>query len=73
MDATTAAVAIVSILAAKGCAGLGLWLRHRYRTKVAAGVATDGGLLEWDEQLGDGHRLRVKLTHPPTPGGGPEA
>ncbi|GAA4115436.1 hypothetical protein [Streptomyces hundungensis] len=77
MDSATAAVTIVSIVMAKGCGLLGLWLRLRWRAQQeqarqrclagVLGAAPVGGLLEFETAGTDGHRLRMRLR--PAPGG----
>lgn len=79
MDTATVAVTIVSIVAAKGCALLCLWLRLRWRTQrelarqrcldgAVASIA-GGGRLEFDVQGADGHRLRMQVVRGPSASG----
>lgn len=75
MDRVTTAITIVSIIAARAFALLGLWLRRRWYTRHErarrqcllgfAQVVAAGGQMELDDQCGDGRRLRVRLTCAP--------
>nr|WP_158712981.1 hypothetical protein [Streptomyces flavovirens] len=70
MDQTAVTIMVISILTAKGCAVLGLWLRLRWRTQhelarqrfisEAVEALAVGGHLEFDTQSPDGHRVRVR-------------
>lgn len=74
MDQTAVTIMVISILGAKGCAVLGLWMRLRWRTQhelvrqqcitEAVGAMTAGGELELDTQSPDGHRVRVRAIGP---------
>lgn len=72
MDSATTLVVITSIIAAKTCGVLALWLRlrwrvrrdqaqHQYLVAVAEAVAA-GGRLELDDLHSDGRRFRMKIS-----------
>ncbi|MEU0208341.1 hypothetical protein ABZ235_41195 [Streptomyces canus] len=70
MESATAVITICSIITAKGCALMSLWLRWRarreqaqrpYHLDVTEMVAT-GCEVELDDQRSDGRRLRVRIT-----------
>ncbi|MFD9489141.1 hypothetical protein [Streptomyces sp. NPDC059991] len=58
MDAGTAVTAIVSIIAAKTCAALGLWLRRRLRREQDDSRYR----LELDDRHADGRHVRMTVT-----------
>ncbi|MER5733790.1 hypothetical protein ABT084_36600 [Streptomyces sp. NPDC002138] len=68
----TVTIAGCLVMVGEVSALLGLWLRLRWRVQYerarhhaftdAAEVVSRGGRLELDSQ-GDGHRLRVRITH----------
>ncbi|MFE4778051.1 hypothetical protein [Streptomyces sp. NPDC056713] len=70
MDQTAITITVISILTAKGCAVLALWLRLRWRTRhelarqqcitAAVGLLPAGGQLEFSTQSPDGHRVQVR-------------
>jgi hypothetical protein len=75
VDSATVVVTIVSIVTAKACGLLALWLRLRWRAQQelarqrcltgALGAAAAGGRLEFETTGADGHRLRMRLQPAP--------
>ncbi|MEU4351831.1 hypothetical protein [Streptomyces sp. NPDC023838] len=75
MDSAAIVVTIISIVTAKGCALLGLWLRLRWRAQQelarqrcltgALRAAGSGGRLELETSSANGQLLRMRLLTAP--------